>query len=144
MEASERRFIMKAYTWKVNGVEYVAYCDTVRVPFANSYGRGRCWQQRVKVYCNGSLIGKEERARIYNRTWECWEYQTLIAQAFCDEMERIMNRFYENEKRAHDWKRLTHSRRCSLEIPQLIRDRLDTLNRGYESINGYNKPQEVA
>ncbi len=135
---------MTRYEWIVDGVKYVAQCDTVRVSFCNSYGKGRCWQQRVQVYADGEAVGHEERANIYNRTWECWEYQSLIEWAFYEEMERIKNRFYDNAKWEHGWKRLTHKRRCSIDFPQDIKDRLDTLNRGYESIKGYNQPQEVA
>lgn len=87
---------------EINGAEFM---------FVNNSRGNRCgFVHETKLFKNDELIG-ENKIQYYNRTWECYTYQTVMKSLVSQLKEEIMNDFINSWKTKHEIKRLTTNKR---------------------------------
>lgn len=89
----------------INGKEY---------EFVNeSYNTRNGFGHRSRLFVNGCDKG-EARCTYYNRTWECYQYQTVmlkVMRQLCDCRQNHLDSEYRNE---HNIKRMTEKHKIAL------------------------------
>ena len=89
------------YNREINGVKFTLECE--------SWSTRSSWGHEVILYKNAVKIGRV-KVRYYNRTWECYQYQTAIKNVIHDAIEKIK----EDAKKAflslHKYKVMTKKR----------------------------------
>lgn len=78
---------LKKYT--VNGNEYMFIC--------NSWETSRAWGHEVHLFKNNVEISKN-RIRYYNRTWECFQYQSCMLGAISNRQDELVEWAIEDYK----------------------------------------------
>lgn len=90
----------------INGNEYM---------FINSFRGNRSgFVHETELYKNDRLIGRN-KCQYYNRTWECYTYQSVMKGCVRDLMDEFMENFKTNWKDTHEVKRLTEAKRKAME-----------------------------
>lgn len=75
---------MEKYSVKINNNTYELLCET--------WETYRAWGHRVILLRNGVELN-ERKIRYYNRTWECYRYQTCMFGCIEDYIERECNKY---------------------------------------------------
>lgn len=100
----------------INGNEY---------EFINSTRRNRSgFVHETALYKNGEFIG-EHKVQYYNRTWESYQYQTVMKGAIRILQDAEFETFKNSWKNQHNVKRLTESKK--VEMMQEFTDRKPAL-----------------
>lgn len=87
---------------EINGSEYM---------FINSWRGNRSgFVHETQLFKNSQPIG-DAKIQYYNRTWECYEYQTVMKRLVGELMETCEEIFQNAWKNAHNIKRLTQAKR---------------------------------
>lgn len=86
---------IKKYTRGKNTYEFV--CEYWETSYA--------WGHKVTMFKNDCEL-QTNKVRYYNRTWECWTYQTAITGAIYDEIEKRKKRLIDDYKYNNGIKRL--------------------------------------
>lgn len=90
----------------VNGNEYM---------FINSFRGNRSgFVHETELYRNDRLIGKN-KAQYYNRTWECYTYQSVMKSLVYGLMEDCREAYKNAWKNEHNVKRLTEARKAEMQ-----------------------------
>lgn len=87
---------------EINGNEYSFY--------NSSRGNRSGFVHESKLYKNGRLIG-QNKIQYYNRTWECYTYQSVMKGIVGYLLEDIENEYKVNYKLINNIKRLTEARK---------------------------------
>ena len=69
------------YNKEINGVKFTLVCESWRTRFS--------WGHEVTLYKNDTLKVGRVKIRYYNRTWECYQYQSAIKSVIFDVLEKI-------------------------------------------------------
>ena len=86
----------------INGAEY---------EFINSSRGNRSgFVHESELYKNDRLIGRN-KCQYYNRTWECYTYQTVMKSLVYNLMEELKESFKDSWKEAHGVKRLVEAKK---------------------------------
>lgn len=86
----------------INGVEY---------EFINSTRGNRSgFVHETKLFKDGRLV-EENKIQYYNRTWECYRYQSVMKGLVYCLIEACEERFKNRWKREHNVKRLTEAKK---------------------------------
>ena len=86
----------------INGNEYL---------FINSFrGNYSGFVHETELYKNDRFIG-ENKIQYYNRTWECYTYQSVMKGLVYDLMENYIEDYKDTWKNTHGIKRLTEAKR---------------------------------
>lgn len=56
--------------------------------FCESWSNSRAWGHRAVLMQDGREL-QDQKCRYYNRTWECWQYQSICEGAVLSEIERL-------------------------------------------------------
>lgn len=90
---------------EINGVEY---------EFVNeSRGNRSGFVHESKLFKDGRLIG-ERKVQYYNRTWECYRYQTVMIGLIRCLIDSYEEKFKNRWKDEHNVKRLTQAKKESM------------------------------
>ena len=90
----------------VNGIEYT---------FFNSSRSNRSgFVHETELYRNGVFFGRN-KIQYYNRTWECYTYQSVMCGLVRSLLEECREEFQNEWKNAHDVKRLTKAKRAEMD-----------------------------
>ena len=81
---------------------------------AYSYETSNSWGHKAKLMKNNDYILNEYKIRYYNRTWECYQYQSVIKAVLSDYMTYIINDYINDYKDTNDIKRLNRNLREEL------------------------------
>ena len=69
----------------------------------------------TELYRNNVLIGKY-KVQYYNRTWECYQFQSVMRGILYNLMNESLKRFKANYKAKHNIKRLTKAKEAEMML----------------------------
>lgn len=78
--------------------------------FNEVWERGYNWGHRSVLHLNGYKL-TEAKVTYYNRTWESYQFQSVMLQAVENYLYTLLGEAIDNYKRANDIKRLTKERK---------------------------------
>ena len=113
---------MSITTKNINGNEYTFV--------NNSRGNRSGFVHETKLYRNNHLIG-ENKIQYYNRTWECYTYQSVMKGAVHALIDAEYEAFKAEYKQQNNIKRLTKAKETemfkilSLKNPSMYADMLE-------------------
>lgn len=90
------------YNKEINGVKFTFVCE--------SWNTKNSWGHEVTLYKNDTLKVGRVKIRYYNRTWECYQYQSAIKAVIFETIERIKAAAKMAFLTLHDYKVLTKKR----------------------------------
>ena len=90
------------YNKEINGVKFTLVCD--------SWSTRNSWGHEVTLYKNDTVKIGRSKIRYYNRTWECYQYQSAIKSVIYDAIEAIKAAAKETFKTLHRYQVLTKKR----------------------------------
>ena len=112
---------------KVRGTNFRFVCE--------SWSNSRAWGHRVVIFENGREVD-EAKIRYYNRTWECYTYQSCMQKVVRQLLEHRKERVINDYKYMNNISRLTQKKKEEL----IKKDNLvKTYNCLEEKIGGYQK-----
>lgn len=114
---------------KVNGNEY---------QFVNSSRNTRSGFAHDTVLFKNDYEIADYSCHYLNRTWECYQYQTVMLMCVDEEIDREYNRFIENYKYINGIKRMTAEKRCLADIEFEDRADIKELRKVYKELNNRN------
>lgn len=68
------------------------------------------WGHKTTLFVNGSLW-ETNKIRYYNRTWECYQYQSCMQGCMYQLIDKMEKAFIYSYKQQHNIKRLTSEKR---------------------------------
>ena len=89
------------YNREINGVKFTLECE--------SWSTRSSWGHEVTLYKNAVKISRV-KVRYYNRTWECYQYQSAIKSVIFDVLEKIKAAAKKAFLTLHNYKVLTKKR----------------------------------
>lgn len=82
--------------------------------FVNSFRGNRSgFVHETELFKNDRLIGRN-KIQYYNRTWECYTYQSVMKGCVSRPMEELFEEFKTTWKNDHNVKRLTEAKRKAM------------------------------
>lgn len=90
------------YNKEINGVKFTFVCE-----FWNTRNS---WGHEVTLYQNDTFKVGRAKIRYYNRTWECYLYQSAIKNVIIDVLENIKAAAKKEFFTLHNYKVLTKKR----------------------------------
>lgn len=116
---------------------YKVECNNTRFEFiCESRSTRHGFAHDCNLFINDS---REQTAHCYylNRTWECWQYQTVCLSAINAELEWYSNRTLEAWKRENEYNRMTKARRILFDQYLKELPYFKTLTACKEQLTGY-------
>lgn len=94
--------------------------------FINEYWEtSRAWGHKSTLFKNGNELAKN-KIRYYNRTWECYRYQSCMNKVVCDLIEN------EKEKYINNYKYINNIKRLKTEIKDKLFEEWEKTENGKE------------
>lgn len=90
------------YNKEINGVKFTFVCE--------SWKTRNSWGHQVTLYKNDIFTVGRVKIRYYNRTWERYQFQSVIKSVIFDAIERIKAAAKVAFKALHDYKVMTKKR----------------------------------
>lgn len=90
------------YNKEINGVKFTLVCE--------SWQNKKSWGHKVSLYRNYSFLVGSANIRYYNRTWECYQYQTAIKSVIYNAIEEIKAAAKKAFFALHNYKVMTKKR----------------------------------
>lgn len=90
------------YNKEINGVKFTFVCEFWKT--RNS------WGHKVTLYKNDTLLIGTAKVRYYNRTWERYQYQSVIKSVIFNAIEEIKAAAKVVFKNLHNYKVMTKKR----------------------------------
>lgn len=90
------------YNKEINGVKFTLVCESWRTRYS--------WGHEVTLYKNDTLKVGRVKIRYYNRTWECYQYQSAIKSVIYNAIAQIKSAAKIAFKELHHYKVLTKKR----------------------------------
>ena len=90
------------YNREINGVKFTLMCE--------SWSTRNSWGHEVTLYKNDFAKIGRAKIRYYNRTWECYQYQSAILCVISQAINEIKEAAKETFKTLHHYKVLTKKR----------------------------------
>lgn len=81
---------------------------------AYSYETRNSWGHKAKLIKNNDYTLNEYKITYYNRTWECYQYQSVIKSVISDYLDYLLNEYVNDYKADNNIKRLKKSIRDEL------------------------------
>lgn len=73
---------------------------------AYSYETSNSWGHKATLMHNGTTTLNNYKIRYYNRTWECYRYQSVIKSVLNDYINWLIEDYITDYKQSHNIKRL--------------------------------------
>lgn len=90
------------YNKEIKGVNFTFVCE--------SWQTKNSWGHKVLLYRNNSFLVGSANIRYYNRTWECYQYQTAIKSVIYNVIEEIKAAAKKVFLSIHNYKVMTKKR----------------------------------
>ena len=90
------------YNKEINGVKFTLVCE--------SWCTRNSWGHEVTLYKNDYAKIGRAKIRYYNRTWECYQYQSAIKAVIFETIERIKAAAKKAFLTLHNYKVMTKKR----------------------------------
>lgn len=90
------------YNKEINGVKFTIICE--------SWTDRTSWGHEVTLYKNDTLKVGRAKVRYYNRTWECYQYQSAIKSVIYNAIEEIKAALKKAFLNLHNYKLMTKKR----------------------------------
>lgn len=90
------------YNKEIDGVKFTLVCE--------SWSTKNSWGHEVTLYKNDTVQVGRVRIRYYNRTWECYQYQSAIQNVIYNVIEEIKAAAKKVFLRVHNYKVMTKKR----------------------------------
>lgn len=90
------------YNKEINGVKFTLVCEYWQTKTA--------WGHKVSLYRNESFFVGSARIRYYNRTWEKYQYQSIIKSVIFNAMQEIKAAAKKMFLSVHNYKVMTKKR----------------------------------
>lgn len=90
------------YNKEINGIKFTFVCE--------SWKTRNSWGHKVTLYKNDTFKIGCTKIRYYNRTWECYLYQSAIKNVIYDILEKILAAAKVAFKALHNYKVMTKKR----------------------------------
>jgi hypothetical protein len=81
---------------------------------AYSYETQSSWGHKATLIKNGTHELNRYKITYYNRTWECYQYQSVIKSVLNDYISYLIDEYINDYKALHNIKRLKKSQRDEL------------------------------
>ena len=81
---------------------------------ATTYENSRNWGHKAELLINNNHTLNTYKIRYYNRTWECYKYQSVIKSVLSDYIDYLLNEYVDEYKADNNIKRLKKSIREEL------------------------------
>lgn len=97
---------------------------------AETYETSQSWGHKATLFINGNSINTT-KIRYYNRTWESYQYQSVITNLLADEIHEYQVSAYARYKDKYNIKRLndTHKQKA---IDEFCGENYKTLKEWYD------------
>ncbi len=90
------------YNKVIDGVKFTLVCETWRIQYS--------WGHEVTLYKNDTFKVGRVKVRYYNRTWECYQYQSVIKSVIYNVIEDIKAAAKKAFLTLHNYKVMTKKR----------------------------------
>lgn len=90
------------YNKEINGVKFTLVCESWQTKTA--------WGHKVSLYRNESFFVGSAKIRYYNRTWEKYQYQSVIKSVIYNAIEEIKAAAKKAFLALHNYKVMTKKR----------------------------------
>lgn len=97
---------MTTFSRTINGISYNVVCE--------SYSTRNSWGHTCKLYKDYNFVSSA-RCRYYNRTWEAYQYQSVIISSVWALIQEVTNNLKEAFKTVYGYKVLTATRKAAFE-----------------------------
>ena len=74
---------------------------------AQSYETRNSWGHKAELIKNNDHTLNKYKIRYYNRTWECYQYQSVIKAVLDDYITKTINKYINDYKQQNNIKRLS-------------------------------------
>lgn len=81
---------------------------------AYSYETRNSWGHKAELINNNNYTLNTYKITYYNRTWECYQYQSVIKSVLYDYMTQLINDYIDDYKQQNSIIRLNHNLREEL------------------------------
>ena len=81
---------------------------------AYTYETPSSWGHKAELIRNNDYTLNTYKIRYYNRTWECYQYQSVIKSVISDYLNYLLNEYVDDYKADNNIKRLKKSIRDEL------------------------------
>lgn len=90
------------YNKEINGVKFTLVCE--------SWKTRNSWGHEATLYKNDTFKVGRVKIRYYNRTWECYQYQSVIKSVIYNAIEEIKAVAKKAFLKLHNYKVMTKKR----------------------------------
>lgn len=101
---------------------------------AYSYETRTSWEHKATLIHNGTHELNRYKIIYYNRTWECYQYQSVIKSVLDDYISYLINEYINDYKALHNITRLKKSQREELTNQAKTTTIIEKLNRFYKEL----------
>lgn len=102
---------------------------------AYSYETSNSWGHKAFLVTNNNYTLNEYKIRYYNRTWECYQYQSVIKSVLNDYITQVINEYINDYKYTNNIKRLKHDQREELTRQAKQTPLVEKLETFYKELN---------
>lgn len=99
----------------------------------NTYSTSQSWGHKATLFENDIQIG-ENTIRYYNRTWEMYQYQSVMQGAVSKLKEKAQKRVENNYRTEHEIKRITKKQKEELDNLYYSDNEIKKLNALYREL----------
>ena len=100
----------------------------------NSRNNRSGFVHECELYMENECLAKE-KMQYYNRTWECYRFQSVMLGAVQNAIDYAKQKMIDNAKAEHGWQKLTAERRKIMEQEFEQNGGLKTLEELYNAVN---------
>lgn len=101
---------------------------------AYSYETRNSWGHKATLIHNGTHELNRYKIRYYNRTWECYRYQSVIKSVLSTYMQEMIDEFIDDYKETYNIKRLSSTLRAYLTDQAKLGEVYEKLETFYEEL----------
>ena len=101
---------------------------------ATSYETRNSWGHKAYLVNDNNYTLNEYKIRYYNRTWECYQYQSVIKSVLDDYMTQLINDYINDYKDNNSITRLNHNLRAELTRQAKLTPLFEKLNTFYKEL----------
>jgi hypothetical protein len=98
---------------------------------AQSYETRNSWGHKAYLVNDNNYTMNTYKITYYNRTWECYQYQSVIKSVLYDYMTQLINDYINDYKDTNNIKRLNHNLKQQLTDQAKMTPLFEKLNTFY-------------
>lgn len=102
---------------------------------AHSYETRNSWGHKAELLINNNHTLNTYKIRYYNRTWECYKYQSVIKSVLNDYISWLIDDYVNDYKQQNNITRLKHNQREELTKQAQLTPLVEKLETFYKELN---------